>query len=225
MGIELKGKQPVGVEIFDKIAHKYDSISSFLSLGIINRWQRKLVEGLESPGKVLDLACGTAEVGALVKEKAEKVVGLDYSLSMLKVAKRKYPEIDFVRGDALRTPFKDKSFDTVLVSLALRHFEDVKGSLKEIRRILKSGGEVRILEVSIPKNPLLKSLFLFFLKRVMLPIGKLRSKEDITRHLYETIVNFPHYESFLKEALKAGFKKATYTPLMAGVATIYYLKG
>ncbi|WP_456455056.1 ubiquinone/menaquinone biosynthesis methyltransferase [Thermovibrio sp.] len=221
----MKGNQPVGVEIFDKIAHKYDSISNFLSLGIIKRWQRKLVEGLESPGRVLDLACGTGDVGALVKERAEEVVGLDYSFAMLKVAKEKYPEIDFVRGDALKTPFKRGSFDTVLVSLALRHFEDVEGSLKEIRRIVKRGGEVRVLEVSIPKNPLLKSLFLFFLKRVMLPVGKIRSKGDVTRHLYETIVNFPHYELFLKEALKAGFKRATYTPLMAGVATIYYLKG
>ena len=80
-------KQPVGVEIFDRIAHKYDSISGFLSLGIIKRWQRELTKGLERPGVTLDLACGTGAVGALVAGRAEKVVGLDYSLPMLKVAK------------------------------------------------------------------------------------------------------------------------------------------
>ena len=221
----MEKKKPVGVEIFDRIAHKYDSISRFLSLGIIPRWQRELVKGLERPGTVLDLACGTGDAGALLLKKAETVVGLDYSLPMLKVAKEKYPEMLFVRGDALNTPFPDRTFDTVIVSLGLRHFEDPEGGLFEIRRVLKEGGEARILEVSIPKNPALKFLFLQFLKRVMLPLGKLRSKADVTKHLYETIVNFPHYEELLKLAKKVGFKGGSHRPLMFGIATIYTLKG
>ena len=221
----MERKKPVGVEIFDRIAHRYDSISRFLSLGIIPRWQKELVKGLEKPGKVLDLACGTGDAGALLLKKAENVVGLDYSLPMLKVAKEKYPEMLFVRGDALNTPFPDKTFDTVIVSLGLRHFENPEGGLSEIRRILKEGGEVRILEVSIPKNPALKFLFLQFLKKVMLPLGKLRSKADVTKHLYETIVNFPHYEELLKLAESVGFKGGSYRPLMFGMATIYTLKG
>ena len=221
----MKERKPVGVEIFDRIAHKYDSISRFLSLGIIPRWQRELVKGLEKPGRVLDLACGTGDVGALLLNKADFVVGLDYSLPMLEVAKRKFPELCLVRGDALNTPFPDKTFDTVLVSLALRHFEDPEGGLREIRRVLKDGGEVRILEVSIPKNPALRFSFLQFLKRVMLPLGKLRSKADVTKHLYETIVNFPHYEELIKLAKSVGFKEGSYRPLLFGMATIYTLKG
>ncbi len=221
----MERKKPVGVEIFDRIAHKYDSISRFLSLGIIPRWQRELVKGLEKTGRVLDLACGTGDAGALLLNKAESVVGLDYSLPMLKVAKEKYPEMLLVRGDALNTPFPDKAFDTVIVSLGLRHFENPEKGLSEIRRVLKSGGEVRILEVSIPKNPVLRFLFLQFLKRVMLPLGKLRSKADVTRHLYETIVNFPHYEELIKLAKTVGFKGGNYRPLMFGMATIYTLKG
>jgi len=221
----MEKKQPVGVEIFDRIAERYDSISNFLSLGIIKRWQRELVRGLEKPGFVLDLACGTGDVGALVKGKSKGVVGLDYSLPMLRVAKRKYPEILFVRGDALRTPFRDGTFDTVLISLALRHFERPKEALSEVRRILKEGGRVRILEVSIPKNPVLKGLFITFLKRVMLPLGKVRSKADVTRHLYETIVNFPHYEKLIELSKEVGFKGASYRTLMGGLATIYSLRG
>jgi len=218
-------KKPVGVEIFDRIAHKYDSISRFLSMGLIPRWQRELVKGIERTGRVLDLACGTGDVGALLLGKANSIVGLDYSLSMLEVAKRKYPEISFVRGNALKTPFRDGSFDLVLVSLALRHFEDPEGGLREIRRVLKEGGEVRILEVSVPKNPLLKGLFVQFLKRVMLPIGKLRSKSDVTKHLYETIVNFPHYEELLEVAKETGFKNGSYRPLFFGMVTIYTFQG
>jgi demethylmenaquinone methyltransferase/2-methoxy-6-polyprenyl-1,4-benzoquinol methylase len=221
----VAGKQPVGVEIFDRIAEKYDAISGFLSLGIIRRWQRELVKSLSTPGVTLDLACGTGDVAALVKDRAEFVVGLDYSLPMLKVAKEKFPDIAWVRGDALRLPFPDRTFDTVLISLALRHFEDVKGSLKEIRRVLKEGGQVRILEVSVPRSPVLRSSFLFFLRRVMLPLGKLRSRADVTKHLYESIVNFPHYESLIELARKEGFKGGSYRPLMAGMATIYHLTG
>jgi len=221
----VAGKQPVGVEIFDRIAEKYDAISGFLSLGIIRRWQRELVKSLGTPGVTLDLACGTGDVAALVKDRAEFVVGLDYSLPMLKVAKEKFPDIAWVRGDALRLPFPDRTFDTVLISLALRHFEDVKGSLKEIRRVLKEGGQVRILEVSVPRSPVLRSSFLFFLRRVMLPLGKLRSRADVTKHLYESIVNFPHYESLIELARKEGFKGGSYRPLMAGMATIYHLTG
>ena len=221
----MAGKQPVGVEIFDRIAEKYDAISGFLSLGIIRRWQRELVKSLGTPGVTLDLACGTGDVAALVKDRAEFVVGLDYSLPMLKVAKEKFPDIAWVRGDALRLPFPDRTFDTVLISLALRHFEDVKGSLKEIRRVLKEGGQVRILEVSVPRSSVLRSSFLFFLRRVMLPLGKLRSRADVTKHLYESIVNFPHYESLIELARKEGFKGGSYRPLMAGMATIYHLTG
>lgn len=215
----------MGVEIFDRIAHKYDSVSRFLSLGLIPRWQKELVRGVERKGRVLDLACGTGDVGALLLKKAEEIVGLDYSLSMLRIAKKKYPEIHFVRGDALNTPFPDETFDLILVSLALRHFENPEKALREIRRILRKGGEVRILEVSIPKNPFLRGAFLQFLKRVMLPLGRLRSKEDVTRHLYETIVNFPHYEELLKLSEKVGFKEGTFRPLFFGMVTIYTIKG
>ncbi|MEO2065971.1 MAG: class I SAM-dependent methyltransferase, partial [Desulfurobacteriaceae bacterium] len=87
------------------------------------------------------------------------------------------------------------------------------------------GGRVRILEVSIPKNPVLKGLFITFLKRVMLPLGKVRSKADVTRHLYETIVNFPHYEKLIELSKEVGFKEASYRTLMGGLATIYSLRG
>ena len=217
-------KQPIGVEIFDKIANKYDRISKNLSFGIISWWQRELVKDLEKPGVVLDLACGTGEIAALISDRADFVIGLDYSLPMLKVARKKLPEIPFIRGDALNLPFKENSFDTVLVSLGLRHFDNNDRALREMKRILKPGGTVRILEVSIPRNPLLKNLFTGFLKYIILPLGKLRSKEDVSHHLFGTIMNFPHYERFIEFAREIGFARGTFKSLFFGMATIYELK-
>ena len=218
-------RKPVGVEIFDRVAEKYDSVSRFLSFGIIPKLQKKLVEDIGKPKTLLDLGCGTGEVGALLLGKVPLLVGLDYSMPMLMVAKKKYPSLLLVRGDALRTPFPDESFDVVLVSLSLRHFENPKRGLEEIRRILKKGGTAKILEASVPNNPLLGWLFVQFLKRVMLPLGKLRSKEDVTKHLYETIVNFPHREELLDISREVGFKGGSYVSLLFGMATIYTLKG
>jgi demethylmenaquinone methyltransferase/2-methoxy-6-polyprenyl-1,4-benzoquinol methylase len=217
-------KQPVGVEIFNRIADRYDAISKFLSLGLIPLWQRKLVEGVERACFVLDLACGTGDVLKLLRLPAF-AVGLDYSMPMLKVAKEKAKNAHLVRGNALALPFKDGVFDTVVVSLSLRHFEDTETALKEIRRVLKAGGRVRILEVGIPENPVLSRLFVWFLRHILLPVGRLRSKGEVTLHLYRTIVEFPHRERLIELAFKTGFKGGSYENLAFGMAVVYELTG
>ena len=144
---------------------------------------------------------------------------------MLKVAKEKFPDFFFVRGDALNLPFKVASFDTILVSLSLRHFEDTERALAEIRRVLKQGGTVRILEVSIPRNSILRKVFIGFLKYVVLPFGKICSKRDVSYHLFETVVDFPHYEELIRLAVKRGFRRGRFRPLFFGMVTIYELFG
>jgi demethylmenaquinone methyltransferase/2-methoxy-6-polyprenyl-1,4-benzoquinol methylase len=218
-------KKPIGVEIFEKVANRYDKISSFLSFGIIKKWQRELLKDLSLSNKtVLDLACGTGEISHLIENKTKMTVGLDYSLSMLKVAKEKNKKTIFVQGDALNLPFKDNSFDLVTVSLGLRHFDDLEKSLKEIKRVLKPEGKVRILEVSIPKNQFLQKFFVGFLKFFVLPIGKFLSKEDVSEHLFGTILRFPHNEKFLEFSKKVGFSDGKVKPLLFGIASIYELK-
>jgi len=141
---------------------------------------------------------------------------------MLRVAKRKKLEnIYLVRGDALNLPFRKESFDSVVISLGLRHFPDIDKSLKEVHRVLKKGGTLHILEVGIPKNTILKKLFVSFLKYIVLPLGRLRAKEDVYEHLFGSIIEFPHYENLIKKLHRIGFKGGNYKPLMFGVAVIY----
>ncbi len=218
-------KKPLGVEIFDKIAKHYEWTSKFLSFGVLPYWLYRLKREIPAGERVLDLACGTGVLFGALSARFKTVIGLDYSLPMLKEASKKgCRNCLLVRGDALKLPFKDESFDTVVVSLGLRHFEDLEGSLKEIFRILKGGGTLVALEVGIPQNKLLRKPFLTFLKRVILPLGKLRSKEEVYNHLFGSIISFPHGANFKRVANSAGFSEVFYKPVMFGVAYIYRAK-
>jgi len=222
--VNEKGKTPLGVAIFDKIAKHYEFTAKFISLGVLPYWLHRLKRGIKGKpeGSVLDLACGTGILFPFLKEHFKTVVGLDYSLPMLKVAgKKNCPNCYRVRGDALRLPFREKSFDTVVVSLGLRHFPDIDRALEEIRRVLKEGGEVHILEVGIPENKLLRKLFLLFLQKVVLPLGKLRAKEEVYDHLFGSIVKFPHGRELLRKLEGLGFQNLTYERIMFGIAYVY----
>jgi len=214
--------QPLGVKIFDRIASSYEFTAKFLSFGIMPYWLSKLVKPIKGGETVLDLACGTGILFPKLVKKFKTVVGLDYSLPMLKEAQKKGLKRTYlVRGDALRLPFKEEVFDAVVVSLGLRHFEDIDKSLTEIGRVLKKGGELHILEVGIPKNPLLEKLFLTFLKRVVLPLGRLRAKGEVYDHLFGSIIKFPHRERLVEKLTALGFEDALYETVMGGIVYIY----
>jgi demethylmenaquinone methyltransferase/2-methoxy-6-polyprenyl-1,4-benzoquinol methylase len=214
--------KPLGVEIFDRIAKHYEFTSKFLSFGVLPYWLKRLEATVEGGEIVLDLACGTGVLFPKLSKKFKKVVGLDYSLPMLEVAKGKScPNCFTVRGDALRLPFKSESFSSVVVSLGLRHFSDIDDALREITRVLKPGGTLRVLEVGIPENAFLRRLFLTFLKRVVLPLGRLRAKEEVYDHLFGSIIRFPHENEFLKKLNSLGYEELEYEPVMFGVAYIY----
>ena len=212
-------------KVFDRIANRYEVIAKFLSFGILPIWFKRLLEGVEEGERVLDLACGSGILFGELSKRFNAVVGLDYSLPMLLVAKEKNVSNAYlVRGDALKLPFKDETFDTAVVSLGLRHFGDTESSLREIFRVLKKGGTLHILEVGIPRNPILEKLFLLFLKGVILPIGKLLSREEVFDHLFGSIVKFPHREKLTRLLKEIGFERADYESVTFGIAYIYRAK-
>jgi len=214
---------PLGVRIFDKIADKYEFTAKFISMGILPYWLKQLVKTLPAEGeKVLDVACGTGILFPKLAKRFHKVYGVDYSLPMLKEARKKnLKKVRLVRADALNLPLKNNSVDSVVVSLGLRHFSDIDKALQEIHRVLKKNGSLHILEVGLPRNKLLRKLFIFFLKKIILPLGKFRAKDDVYQHLFGSIIEFPHYEELIKKLHRVGFSEGKFKPIMFGIAVIY----
>ncbi len=147
---------PDGVEsMFDRVAPVYDAMNHTISAGLDRRWRRLAAEAVVAPGdRVLDACCGTGDLALAARAEGGKVTGLDFSEGMLERARRKSSEIDWIRGDLLRLPFQDAAFDVVTVGFGVRNVDDLDRALRELRRVLKPGGRLAILEVVSPRGPL-----------------------------------------------------------------------
>jgi len=156
-----------------------------------------------------------------------KVVGLDLSQQMLNVGIIKIKKlnldgrISMQKGDAENLPFDDNRFDSVSVAFGVRNFENLKQGLSELRRVLKDGKSVFILEFSKVQG-VLGPLYMFYFKNILPLIGKLVSKDNRAyTYLPDSVNAFPFGEKMKQILLETGFKKVEYKKLSLGIATIY----
>lgn len=148
--------------MFDNIAHSYDFLNHFFTLGIDRGWRRKMIRMIagSNPKKILDVATGTGDVAIMMAKmlKPEKITGLDLSAGMLAIGKEKIKKaalentITLQQGDSEKLPFEEGAFDAVTVAFGVRNFEDLRKGLSEMHRVTRVGGEVAILEFSMPHN-------------------------------------------------------------------------
>jgi demethylmenaquinone methyltransferase / 2-methoxy-6-polyprenyl-1,4-benzoquinol methylase len=220
-------KQQVA-EMFNNVAGTYDFLNHFFSLGIDKLWRRKLVNliGQTHPKKILDVATGTADLAiAESRLKPDQIIGIDISEKMLEIGRTKitaYPNIQLQLGDSEHIQFPDNTFDAVSVSFGVRNFENVSAGLLEMRRVLKPGGKVFILEFSKPTNWLFKKIYYFYFCNVLPFVGKLISKDARAyTYLPESVRIFPDGEQFAALMRKAEFKQIECKPLTFGISTIY----
>ena len=136
-------KDPADVAaMFDDVAERYDLTNDVLALGQTRRWRRLVVEAVDPrPGdRVLDLAAGTGTSSAAIARTGAYVVPADFSLGMLRVGKRRQPDLPFVAGDGLHLPFADGVFDAATISFGLRNLADRCAGLRELARVVRPGG-------------------------------------------------------------------------------------
>lgn len=188
-------RSPRVAALFDGIAARYDLINDLQSIGFHRLWKRRLIN-IANPraGQVaLDLCCGTGDVAAALAAKGMKVVGLDFSARMLEEARRRgRHEVQLLRGDALRIPFQDKSFDLVTVSYGLRNLADLEQGLREMMRVLRSGGRMVILDFGKPDQPLWRALYFGYLRRCVPWFGRLFFGDSETHgYILESLKNYP----------------------------------
>ena len=154
MSVESGRLAPEAVRsMFDRIAPVYDAMNRTMTLGLDQRWRRATVAAVVQPGdRVLDTCCGTGDLAVAALQAGATVTGLDFSGRMLERARRKSSEITWVQGDAQQLPFEDASFDAATVGFGVRNLADLDRGLAELRRVLRPGGRVAIIEITKPSG-------------------------------------------------------------------------
>ena len=220
--------------MFDAIAGRYDLLNHLLSAGMDVVWRRKAIDALALSGHdvVLDLCTGTADLAiaaATGRCRARRVVGVDFSGAMLHIAKAKVARIagavgviSLVRGDATRIPLTDASVDASTIAFGIRNVEHPGAACREIARVLRPGGRLVVLEFSLPRSAIVRSVYLWYFRNVLPLIGRLISNHPTAyTYLPDSVQTFASPEAFSNELRSAGFGTVRATPLTFGVVYMF----
>jgi demethylmenaquinone methyltransferase/2-methoxy-6-polyprenyl-1,4-benzoquinol methylase len=202
--------------MFDRIAPVYDVMNHVMTAGLDIRWRRRAAQAAVRTGdRVLDAACGTGDLAiADLKAGAGKVTGLDFSAKMLERARTKQTAIEWLQGDMLALPFANETFDAATVGFGVRNVENLPLGLSELRRVLRPGGRLAILEITQPRGALRPFYSLWF-DRVVPLLGKVLPGGDAYTYLPASVKRFPTAERLAEMLREAGFADVRFE-LMGG---------
>jgi demethylmenaquinone methyltransferase/2-methoxy-6-polyprenyl-1,4-benzoquinol methylase len=219
-------------EMFDRIAPRYDFLNRFLSLRQDVYWRRTLVASLAlAPGaRVLDVACGTADVGLEILRQnrdGATTVGIDFAPEMLRLAMPKIDKvssggIDLAAADVFDLPFRPGGFDAVTMAFGIRNIQDKATVLGRFLDQLKPGGRLAILELATPDHGPLRRAYLFYFNRLLPFIGRFFSNHSFAyNYLPQSVARFPAAPSFAAMMRKAGFRNVRYRKLSMGITVVF----
>jgi demethylmenaquinone methyltransferase / 2-methoxy-6-polyprenyl-1,4-benzoquinol methylase len=218
------GRLPAeGVQrMFDRIAPVYDAMNRVMTAGLDQRWRRATVRATVREGdRVLDACCGTGDLAvAARKAGAEEVVGLDFSERMLERARHKAPELEFVQADVLKLPFEDASFDAAVVGFGVRNVEDLEAGIRELRRVLRPGGRLGILEITTPRGPL-KLFYRLWFDRIVPLLGRLLPGGAAYTYLPASVRRFPGPEALAELLGSCGFGDVEFRRFAGGIVALH----
>jgi demethylmenaquinone methyltransferase/2-methoxy-6-polyprenyl-1,4-benzoquinol methylase len=219
--------------MFDAIAARYDLLNHLLSLGIDRRWRRRAIRSLSLTGgeRVLDLCTGTADVAiAALTERpgAARVLGVDFSLAMLRVGQTKIRRgglngrVALVHGDATRIPVGDGAVDAVTIAFGIRNVEDTAAACREMRRVLAPAGRLAVLEFAVPTLPVVRGIYLWYFNRVLPRIGRLVSRDSAAYgYLPASVGAFASPAAFAGMLRQCGFVDVSAVRLTLGIVYLY----
>lgn len=219
-------------EMFGRISTKYDFLNHFLSANTDKRWRKLVRKRLsdilsDKNAVVLDVACGTGDLSVeLQKHSKAKVFGTDFCRPMLSIAAGKNSaenlSIPYIEGDAMTLPFPDDFFDALTIAFGLRNLSNWNDGLIELKRIIKPGGKLVVLEFSEPIVPGFRQLYSFYFNKVLPKIGGVFSGEQSAyQYLSDSVSKFPNQKELQMMMLEIGFADVEYKNLTGGIAAIH----
>ena len=226
------GKAKQVEEMFDSIAPTYDFMNRAMTLGIDRWWRRVAVRmvGKTHPQHILDVATGTGDfaIDLYRKLQPQQVVGIDLSQGMLDVAREKIARrglsdaITVQQGDCLALPFEDGSFDAVTVAFGVRNFEHLLQGYKEMHRVLEPDGILCVVELSTPRNRVVRWFYDLYTLHIIPWMGSLKSGDrSAYRYLPQSIAAVPQGDDMLAIMREAGFTNCKVKRLTLGTCSIY----
>ncbi len=221
-------------QMFDNIAHSYDTLNHTLSFGVDRIWRNNAIDFLlknrTSTDSVLDIATGTGDFAILAAQKLhpQRIVGCDISEGMMQIGREKVAKlrlsdiITFQNEDCAKMSFETNSFDAVISAFALRNFQNLDVCLKEMHRVLKEDGHLSVVDLCTPVSFPMKQFFWLYKKGVMPVLGKLFSKDNTAySYLPETMDAVPQAERMQSIIQQAGFHNVNFKRLAFGMCILY----
>ncbi len=207
--------------MFDRIAPVYDAMNRIMTAGLDRRWRRLTAEAVVREGDaVLDAACGTGDLALADAKAGGRVTGLDFSERMLERARRKGPGLEWVQGDALALPFEDGSFDAATVGFGVRNLDDLGAGLRELRRVLRPGGRLGVLEITRPRGPL-RVFYSFWFDRIVPLLGKVLPGGAAYAYLPASVRRFPAPDELAALLERTGFAEVEYRTFAGGIVALH----
>lgn len=214
--------------LFASIAGRYDLVNDLQSLGWHRIWKQRLVRRLKlHPGQTaLDVCCGTGDVAFRMRKTGACVVGVDFSLPMLRVAldrsRRSGQAVGFVAGDGLRLPFAAHSFDVLAISYGLRNLADLNAALGEFRRVLRPGGQLAILDFGKPANLVWRKLYFAYLRLAVPLLGRCCCGNAAAyAYILESLRHYPDADGIANLLLQDGWTGVEVDPLLGGIMSLH----
>lgn len=238
--------------LFTKIAKRYDIANDLQSFFLHRRWKKQVARfsQVDKNSIALDLCCGTGDIALELAKYGSRVVALDFSQRMLELAQKRWEEynntkkierpccplgakprvvdnvlgeIVFIKGDSLRLPFKDNSFDAITIGYGLRNLSDWKLGITEMVRVAKPGGRVIILEFGKPECKVWRAIYFWYLKNIVPWLGKITAGDfDAYYYIYESLIRYPGQFLVADEMSQLGCKNTQIINILGGAMTINY---
>lgn len=218
--------------MFDSIAPAYDFMNRAMTMGIDKLWRRKAATlvARSHPASILDIATGTGDMAIRLARRVTSatVTGVDLSQGMIDIGRVKVEaanlegRVKLLQGDSLDLPFDDNAFDAVTVAYGVRNFQDIVAGYREICRVLKPGGRIVVLELSTPRNTLVKPFYKLYTRCIIPAVGRMVS-HDVRAYTYlpESIAAVAQGKEMLALMQRAGFTDTAWRPMTMGVCSLY----